>query len=46
MLNVQRTMFNEWTNGQCFKLLDHFFIGNSLKIENCKLIIAAPKGGA
>jgi len=46
MLNVQRSMLNEWGNAQCSNDLNHCYIVNSLKIDNCKLIIAAPEGGA
>jgi len=37
MLNAQESILNEWTNGQSF---------NALKIVNCKLTIATPKGVA
>ena len=37
MFNVQCSMFNEWSMIQCC---------NALIIDNCELIIAAPKGDA
>jgi hypothetical protein len=46
MLNAQREMFNEWTSNQCFNALNYFFIGNSLEIDHCKLLIVAPNGDA
>jgi len=43
MLNTQASMLNEWADVQCVNELDHLFIGNSLLIENCKLIIASKR---
>jgi len=46
MLNVR---MNKWTNecgnSQCINASNDCYIANSLKIDNCKLIIGAAGGG-
>lgn len=44
MFNAQVSMLNECTTAQCFNALNHCFIENSLKIDNCQLKIGATKG--
>ena len=46
MLNVQCLKLDEWSSNQCSYALDHCLIENSLKIDNCKLLIAPTRRGA
>jgi|GEM_PF-1499351 len=46
MLNAQVSIFNEWTNSKCTNALNHCYIGNSLSIEHCQLIIKSTIGDA
>jgi hypothetical protein len=44
MLNVQVSMLNECSIDNEAMALTHYFIDNSLEIDNCELIIKAMKG--
>jgi len=44
IVNAQCSSDNEYTNAQWFNTSCHYFIDHSLKIDNCKLIIATTEG--
>jgi hypothetical protein len=39
-------MPNDWSIASAFNALDHYASDNSLKMDNCKLIVERPKGAS